>query len=163
MGNGLISSWQLIQGLLYVCLLNTVPSMQHRGRRACPAGHRVHTPTSSILSRPFLASHISASTVCLPKGHWAGQSPQAPLKPRETARRELLMNFKTTDAGDLESIRFYYLFIKKSVTDNSVKGYKRCSRPTQPEERTWGWVGGGWRRGPSQLGTLGSGGEGFRK
>lgn len=117
-------------------------------------------PSSPGLSwLPTSLPPLSAS----PKGIWAGQSSQAPLKPRETARRGLLMNFKTTETGDLESIRFYYLFIKKSVTDNSVKGSKRCSRPTQPEERTWGWVGGAWRRGPSQLGTLGCGGEGFRK
>lgn len=50
-------------------------------------------------------------------------------------------------AGDLESTRFYYLFIKKSVTDNNV----RCSLPTWPEEK-----GHGGRKRTQPAGTLGS-------
>lgn len=50
-------------------------------------------------------------------------------------------------AGDLESTRFYYLFIKKSVTDNNV----RCSLPTWPEEK-----GYGGRKRTQPAGTLGS-------
>ena len=60
------------------------------------------------------------------------------------------MNLKMIEAGDLESTRFYYLFIKNSVTDNSV----RCSLPTWPEEKD---TRGG--RGPSQLGPWGYGDE----
>lgn len=49
--------------------------------------------------------------------------------------------------GNLESTRFYYLFIKKSVTDNNV----RCSLPTRPEEK-----GHGGRKRTQPAGTLGS-------
>lgn len=59
---------------------------------------------------------------------------------------------KEKDRGsDLQST-VYYLFIKKSVTDKSVRWLlqKGCSLPTQPEVRTQS------RQGPSQLGPWGA-------
>lgn len=86
MGNGLISSWQLVQGLLYVFLLNTVPSTQHRGRRVCPAGHGVHAPTSSILS-PGLCWRPTSLLRCLPPQRACGQGSHLRFQGKQSLER----------------------------------------------------------------------------
>lgn len=93
--------------------------------------------TLPLLPSPSLPPHLP------PQGHLGRAVIAGSMEARGLRVPRELRNFKTTEAGDLESTRFYYLFIKKSVTDNSARGYKRCSLPTQPEKRTWGWAGEG--------------------
>lgn len=123
-----------------VCFLNMGPPKQiSEVGRPWPQATVFMFWFSSLLSRPFLGFLYN---LCL-----LGSGSNYLRIRWDQGKGWRLTSFEMMKASDLESTRFYYLFIKKSVTDNNV----RCSLPTWPEEK-----GHRGRKRTQPAGTLGS-------